>query len=163
MNLLTEMDKAYIAGFFDGEGCVGYYNASQTAKHRPSYFHTSVHVCNIDPCVIKWIADVTGIGRVNILRSRDKTRRTAYQWQIGKKADVLDFLNAIRPYIKVKSAQVETILTHLALEASYIKRHGSVTPEIVVARQHVSDEMKRMKWSTFSESVETRQAEPPVH
>lgn len=163
MNTLTELDKAYIAGFFDGEGCVGYYNASKTMKNRPSYFHTSVQVCNIDPCVIKWVAETTGVGRCQITRFKDKKRRTAYQWQIGKKADVIVFLNAIRPYLKVKAAQVDMILGHLALESSYVKKHGSVIPERVLARQRVADAMKHLKWSAFSEGVETGQAEPQVH
>lgn len=152
-----------MAGFFDGEGCVGYYDASKTTQNRPSYFHTSVSVSNIDPCVIKWMADATGIGRCSVTRCKDKKRRTAYQWQIGKKADVIVFLNAIRPYLKVKAAQVDIILGHLALESSYEQKHGSVTLEVVAARQIVSDKLKELKWSAFSEGVETGQAEPSVH
>lgn len=163
MNTLSELDKAYIAGFFDGEGCVGYYNASKTMKHRPAYFHASVSVSNVDPRVIKWIADTTGVGKCRIMRFKDNKRRTAYQWEIGKKADVIVFLSAIKPYLKVKDAQVNVILCHLALESAYIQKHGSVTPEIVATRQRVADEMKQMKWSVLSEGVETGQAEPQVH
>lgn len=163
MNDLSEVDTAYIAGFFDGEGCVGYYNASQTQSRRPAYFHISVNICNIDPCVIKWIATVTGIGKAKITRFKDKKRRTAYQWQIGKKADVIIFLNVIRPYLKVKANQVDVVLAHLTLEATYIQRHGSVTPEIVKARQVIADKLKALKWQTFVEDVETGQAESQVH
>jgi hypothetical protein len=161
--ILTEIDKAYIAGFFDGEGCVGYYNASQTSSRRPSYFHASVNICNTDPRVIMWIQEVTGIGVSRITKFKDGKRRWAYQWQIGKKADVIDFLSTIRPYLRVKGEQVDVLLIHLALEAGYVKKHGSVTPEIVKSRQEISDKLKTMKRMVDPESVETRQAGSSIH
>lgn len=161
--VLTDIDKAYIAGFLDGEGCVGYYNASKTYSHRPSYFHASVSVCNTDPRVIFWFQKVTGMGRSWIIRFKDEKRREAYQWQIGKKSDVIEFLSTVRPYLKVKGEQVDVLLAHLAIEAEYVKKHGSVTPEIVKSRQEISDKLKNMKREVVSESVETRQVESSIH
>lgn len=162
MHTLSETDKAYLAGLFDGEGCVGYYNASRTSILRPGYFHTSVHICNTYPQVIEWVAAVTGIGRVQST-FRNEKHRTAYQWQLGKKADVIVFLTAIRPYLIVKAAQVDVILSHHQLESSYVQRHGSVTPEIVKSRQITSDMMKLLKRIPFVEGVETGQAGSQVH
>ena len=160
---IAEVDLAYIAGFLDGEGCIGYYDASQTSHNRPSYFHAAVNVCNTDPKVIFWLREVTGMGRSHIIRFKDGKRRTAYQWQIGRKQDVIDFLSAIRPYLRVKGEQVDVLLAHLALEADYVKKHGSVTPEIVKSRQAISDMLKKMKRVAISESVETRQVGSPIH
>ena len=160
---LTDIDKAYIAGFFDGEGCVGYYNASKINSSRPGYFHVSVSVSNTDPRVIFWIQQVTGLGKSKIIHFRDGKRRIAYQWQIGKKEDVVLFLSTIRSYLRVKGDQVDVVLAHLTMEADYVKKHGSVTPEVVKSRQDVSDILKEMKRAVFLESVETRQVGPSIH
>lgn len=162
-NLMTETDKAYIAGFFDGEGCVGYYNAIKSNKKCNPAYHASVSISNTDPRVIRWIGDIVGVGRYNIIRFKDGKRRVAYQWQLGKRSDVIAFLVTIRPYLKVKGDQVDVLLAHFDVEASYTRKHGSVTPEIVEGRRKVSDELKRMKRIDFPEGVETRQAEPSVH
>lgn len=163
MNTLTEFDKAYIAGFFDGEGCIGYYNASKAIRKRPGYFHSSVGVCNTDPRVVIWIQEVTGLGRSSIIKLKGGNRKPAYQWQIGKKADVITFLATIRPYLKVKGDQVDVLLAHLATETAYVKKHGSVTPEIVESRQVISDSLKKMKRREFLEGVETRHVESSIH
>jgi hypothetical protein len=160
---VTEVDKAYLAGFFDGEGCVGYYDAAKSYSHRPAYFHASVSVCNTDPRAILWIKKITGMGKSKIIRFTDGKRRVAYQWQIGKKADILLFLHTIRPYLRVKDTQVDVLLAHLATEDAYTKKHGSVTPEIVESRQHVADQLKKMKRMVFSEGVETRHVESAIH
>ena len=160
---LTEVDKAYIAGFFDGEGCLGYYNATLINGKRPAYFHASVSICNTDPRVIHWLSEVTGMGRSNITRFADKKRRVAYQWQIGRKADVVQFLTAIRVYLKVKGDQVDVLLAHLEAETMYVKKHGSVTPTIVESRQQIADKLKIMKRMSIPEGVETRHVESFIH
>lgn len=163
MNLLTESDKAYIAGFFDGEGCIGYYDAAKSYMNRPAYFHASASVCNTDPRVICWMQNITGIGRSNIIRFKDGKRRTAYQWQIGSVTDVTTFLNAIRPYLKVKGDQVDVLLAHFDAEASYKKKHGSVTPEVVESRQQIAMKLKEMKRMEILEGVETRHVGSSIH
>ena len=155
VKLLTERDTAYIAGFFDGEGCLGYYDATKT-NNKTAAFHASVSVSNTDPRVIRWMGEVTGIGKAKITVFADKKRRPAYQWQIGRKADVIAFLTTVRPYLKVKRDQTDVLLAHLDAESTYVKRHGSVTPEIVESRQHVADRLKVMKRMTIPEGVETR-------
>ena len=162
MKQLNNQDAAYIAGLFDGEGCVGYYDASRTYVNRPSYFHTSVHVCGVDPRVIYWLRSTTGIGNINCYRGKGK-RRMAYQWQLGNKSQVILFLTTIRPFLKVKDTQVDVLLAHLNCETSYVKRHGSVTNEIVESRQRTADKLKELKRIEYLEGVETRQAEPLVH
>lgn len=163
MLILETIDKAYIAGFFDGEGSIGYYNAAKSHKNRLGYFHAAVNISNTDPRVIFWIKEVTGIGRSQIIHFKDGKRRIAYQWQIGKKLDVIEFLSAIRSYLKVKGDQVDILLAHLTQESDYVQKQGSVTPEIVKSRQALSDRLKDMKRMDFSGSVETRQAESSIH
>lgn len=162
MTNTTEADKIYIAGFFDGEGCVGYYNAAKSNPRRPGYFCCHVHVCNIDPRVIRWIHQITCMGRVNVMKGSGK-RRTAYQWQVSKRSNVIAFLSAIIPYLKVKREQAEILLTHLMLESSYVKSHGSVTSEIVESRQQIVDKLKELKWMDSVEGVETRRTETVIH
>ena len=159
---MTELDKAYLAGIFDGEGCVGYYNATPTSSKRPAYHHAAVIITMTDPRIIQWVKEITGLGKVSS-SIKTKPRRTAYSWCIGKKTDVIAFLSIIRPYLKLKGDQVDVLLAHFALEADYVQRHGSVTPEIVESRQQITDTLKRMKRDIVVEGVETRRAGSSIH
>ena len=145
MNSLSEVDKAYIAGLLDGEGCIGYYNASNKSPNRPPYYHASVNICNTDPRPILWLQEVTGIGRSAITTFKDGKRRPAYQWQIGRKKQVQQFLEVVRPYLRIKDKQADVLVTALILESSYTKRHGSVTPEVVAVRRETELALKVLK------------------
>jgi uncharacterized protein YeeX (DUF496 family) len=110
-----------------------------------------------------WLREITGMGQSRVTKFKDGKRRWAYQWQIGKKSEVVEFLSTIRPYLRVKGEQTDVLLIHIAMEATYIKKHGSVTPEIVKSRQEISDTLKSMKRYGVPESVETRQAGSSIH
>lgn len=152
---LSETDKAYLAGIFDGEGCVGYYNAN-TSSETPAH-HASVHICNINKQVIEWVQEKVGGGRISLMGMNDPKRRVAYQWQLGRKSQVKAFLESIRPFLIVKAAQVDTLLAMFDEESTYPAR--TITPELIELRQRTERNLKAMKWAG-AEGVETRQAEP---
>lgn len=144
MNRLTETDKAYIAGIFDGEGCIGYYNANPNKEGTP-YCHPSVNVTNTDKEVIMWLQEIIGVGRSAVIKFKDGKRRTAYQWQLAKKQQVQEFLEVIRPYLKVKAAQVDVLLDLFTQEIGYVQRHGSVSPEVATLRLKTVEKLKLLK------------------
>jgi len=144
---ISETDKSYIAGLFDGEGCIGYYNANPNPQGTP-YCHSSVHISNTNQNVIIWVGKITGIGRSSTQKFKDGKRRTAYQWQLSKKAQVREFLEAIRPYLHVKAEQVDTLLELFKKEVGYIKKHGSVSSEVAALRVETVAKLKALKRAT---------------
>lgn len=141
---ISETDKAYLAGLFDGEGCVGYYNANPDSDGTP-YCHTQVCITNTNEDVISWVNKVANMGRVSMRMFNDGKRRNAFSWQISKKAQVREFLEAIRPYLHVKAAQVDAILNLFHTEKDYIQRHGSVSPEVAALRMGTVAQLRALK------------------
>ena len=158
---MTERDAAYLAGFFDGEGCIGYYNANPDPEGTP-YYHVSVNIVNTDPRPINWIRELLGFGRAKAVNFADNKRRTAYQWQISKRSEVKTFLDIVRSHLIVKAEQADILLALFELEKGYIKKPGSVSAEVLKHRQEAAVRIKALKRESM-EGVETRRAESLIH
>lgn len=85
----------YLAGFFDGEGCVGVYQT----KNRWGKQQVRVSIAQIDPRPIELFASVFG-GNIGIQKSKPGYRNLfRVQYTGGKAKDVLANLY---PYLTVK-------------------------------------------------------------
>lgn len=102
---LTESEKGYVAGFFDGEGSVTY----TTCNDR---IYPVVCFYNTNKPVIEWIANI--FGEFATHRTEDKRRvgknLDNYAVYIKKTRDVKDVLECLLPYLRIKRNQaVQTI------------------------------------------------------
>jgi len=96
-------DWLYLAGLFDGEGCIfGYVS-------RNRYHRLRTTVCNTNAKVIEWILSVFG-GRITHANGRNKPQHI---WYMDSLNDVKGFLHKILPYLKVKRLQAETGIRYL--------------------------------------------------
>lgn len=140
---LTETDLAYIAGIFDGEGCIGYYRTSKTGT---PYYHALVNITMTEGMLVNKLPELFGFGKVSIHKAKpDQNRRTAYQWQVGHKKQVQKFLESIRPYLVGKADQADVVLDLFKDEEKYVRCQGSVTPEVISRRQQVELKLKALK------------------
>lgn len=90
----SELDRAYAAGFFDGEGHVNF---------RP-YIH--VQIGQKDDRPLKWLQSAF---EGNIYVYKNEQNKGFSQWSIvGTRAQV--FLMQIQPYLRVKDLQVKNAL-----------------------------------------------------
>ena len=142
---LSEVDKAYLAGLFDGEGTIGYYN------YRNRYEPT-VMVTNCDPRIMDWLDLNVGYGNVVSLKTTDHNRKhVVHHWRVTGKKRTHDFLKAVAPYLMIKREQADLLLGLWETEATYNK----ITPAVLEHRAEVADELKRLKRSnlTLTESI----------
>lgn len=100
---LSQVDAAYMAGFFDGEGCV-------VMGRRPSGGYTltiSVNQSVKSADVLYWMQQTTGVGS-NVVRHRepDSTHAAAMRWQLNSDA-AEELLRQMLPHLKVKKPQAE--------------------------------------------------------
>lgn len=103
---LTTEDLAYMAGFFDGEGSITIHQNYRPSPRGKSPNHTlQVGIGNIDPRVLTWIHSHFG-GSFTIRRRRSPRHRIVAQWIIRCSKAAL-FLEAIRPFIRMKRDQVD--------------------------------------------------------
>lgn len=84
---LAEHEAAYVAGFFDGEGTVNYYNSS-----------LRVSISQKDRTVLDWLCSIYG-GGVNC-----RPNGVHVWWVNG--AGSFAFLSEVGPYLRIKVEQV---------------------------------------------------------
>lgn len=98
-------DLAYAAGIIDGEGCI--YIDRFVDKRRPNTrnYVLRVKVAMTDFEVPYWFEEMFG-GFVSVYKRKDVNCRPAAIWGITNKR-AIDFLNLIKPFIKIKQRQIE--------------------------------------------------------
>lgn len=141
---LTETEKAYLAGFFDGEGCVGYYKrADKSCKFS---YVSLVALSQTDFRPILWVSEKVGFGSVI---TKNGKKHIEHQWTTNKRQHVHEFLEAILPYLILKKEQAEILLAHLQVEGFEPFKKGSVTSEVVARRDEVYLKLRALKTSNM--------------
>src|SRR3990172_828553 len=119
---------AYIAGFFDGEGCVRLKNAN----------HVIAHITNSNQRILTEIQDLFG-GQI---RRQERTpNKTIYNWYITS-SEAYDFLKTLSPFLKEKGPQA-------MLAIKFHEQKGSLTKEEKVSWERVITEMKKQQPEPF--------------
>ena len=109
---VTELDKSYLAGFFDGEGCVSI-RKSQGKKVKPGY-DLEVVLSQNQRTILDEFQQKTGLGRIYI--TTNIRYGVTHTWRLYTN-DAKALLITILPYLRDKRDQAE-----LALD--FIHRHN---------------------------------------
>ena len=112
---LTQTEVAYLAGIFDGEGCI---SIMRRHCYRPRLgrvvkdYSIHVRVGNTSAQLLDWIAERVGgaIYSQKVVGNRQK----AWHWHLGKR-DAAEYLRLIRPYVIVKTRQIDLALKFIGL------------------------------------------------
>lgn len=89
---------AYIAGFFDGEGCVRIKEASQ----KGNSYYVWVAITNSNKQILEEVAELFG-GQVR--RAEKTVNKVIYHYLITS-SEAVDFLMVLQPFLKDKAEQV---------------------------------------------------------
>ena len=82
---MRDTDLAYIAGLFDGEGCVSYKQYDRKRSNNKKAYPTwsiRMEIAMTDRSILYWVHEVLGVGTVN--PNRYKTKYTVgwkKQWR----------------------------------------------------------------------------------
>ena len=112
---MTELDRAYFAGLFDGEGSVYYKRMDQMKHKRPGKPVHKVGVIRMeiamtDKDTIKWCYDLFNCGSFGE-RKVKKGYKRQWRWRVAHR-DALQVALASWPYAKTKLHKVEQIIDH---------------------------------------------------
>jgi len=128
------MNLAYIAGFVDGEGCIGF------GRARTSIF-PRVLITNTDREILEDIRDQFGGDIKPLAARRDRWKQGWYLRLSWSRA--VNFLDAINPYLRLKAEQARTIFAWDAIRLG----SGSVSK---IRRVQYDDAcsllIERIKW-----------------
>lgn len=102
---LRETDKAYLAGLFDGEGCISptwgsrkYYSEKEHTERISHYPRLLFVITNKNNVLLDWIREKMG-NFGNVYRGENGA---AYDYRITAQKEVLDVVNALIPHVKLK-------------------------------------------------------------
>lgn len=90
---------AYIAGFFDGEGCVRIKHANQGGNS----YYVWVAITNTDKPTLDFVMELFG-GQIR--KAEKKTNKWAYHFLITS-SEAVDMLKTLLPFLRQKKEQAE--------------------------------------------------------
>ena len=116
---MKDTNVAYIAGLFDGEGCVSYKQYMRKRSHNKKAYPTwqiRLEMAMTDKSILIWVCEVLGVGTVT-----EKKYKTAYtvgwkkqwRWRCSHR-DAYYVSCLLFPYAHVKLAGIQKIISHYA-------------------------------------------------
>jgi len=150
----SETDKAYAAGFFDGEGCV-YVRSQHRPSHEAKGWHVSAYglvvVSQVDPRPLQWMQARWG-GAIRQLKRRSAARpndRHAWEWNCSAR-QCYALLHDIRPWLRVKGEQADNVFRLEAMARPMARGWGG----------HMTEEESRMQEEITAEARRLNQLRP---
>ena len=115
--MIPECDRAYIAGLFDGEGCVSYKQYNRKRAHNKKAYPTwqiRLEIAMTDKSVLVWLNEILGVGTVG--EKRYKTKYTKgwkkqWRWRCSHR-DAFYVCCLIWPWTHVKLPEIQKIIQH---------------------------------------------------
>tara|TARA_R100000750_G_scaffold5997_1_gene4677 strand:- start:2046 stop:2438 length:393 start_codon:yes stop_codon:yes gene_type:complete len=113
---VNQNDIAYIAGLFDGEGSVSYYQRKEKQKNKKKAYNYWVIRCEMsmtDQYVMEWFYKTLDVGTLT-KRLPTKSwvgRKMQWRWRCGYR-DAYSFAKIIWPHTQVKLHKIEQIIDH---------------------------------------------------
>ena len=99
-------EPAYLAGFFDGEGCI---RVNKTKTENSPNYHLIVTIANNDRSILDSCLEAYG-GDV-----REKGKTGCYSWSLFNKVHIKQFLLDTLPYLVVKRDEALTGMDYIDL------------------------------------------------
>ena len=108
-------EAGYIAGLFDGEGCVTYKRQMKKRGDKKAYptWNIRMEVNMTDKDVIHWLHETLGVGTFGEKppHKGQLGRKMQYRWRCGFR-DALQVAKLLWPYAIVKLHKIEQIIDH---------------------------------------------------
>lgn len=108
--LLNDVDRAWVAGFLEGEG-------SFIATHAGGARVIRITASSIDRDVLERLQAITGVGNINLNYPAKGNHHACWIWQVARRADVCAMMRDIYPLMGVRRQ-------HRILRCLAFARHG---------------------------------------
>lgn len=106
---MREIDLAYIAGLFDGEGSVNIYSY-RSSKNGRQYRRPILRITNTHKETLEFVKKFFDSGFIHKKKDKRDTRKSCFNYQVGN-SRALEILKELRPFLKVKAAWADYIFS----------------------------------------------------
>ena len=130
---MTEEEKAYLAGFIDGEGSImlsGRKGGGWSAGSGKVYYGLRIIVTQTNLAILEVMRKMTTLGTIVKGHAATDVRACSFQWRLDH-YDAIALLEQIRPYLILKKPQAELALYFADFKAKQQpkrKKRGAVAP-----------------------------------
>lgn len=133
---MTSVERAYLAGFFDGEGNVGVHLQQGGPNTQPV-----IQIVQKDRAVLEAIRLSTGLGHVS--QFRKTPGREGWIWKVHSRVDVAAFAEMLLPYAKVKRPELELIVEYCSLTTEDMERRTAIRNLLLVRKRPLTVQSPR--------------------
>lgn len=106
---MTKIEKAYIAGLLDGEGCI-HISRTKTNKIdgyiKPYKYSLHVRIRTCDTVLSQYCHSKFGIGSLHKCKAYKSNHNESYEWHVASN-NALQILKILLPYLKLKKGHAE--------------------------------------------------------
>jgi len=131
---MTETEKAYIAGLFDGEGSVTCIQRKTKRNDRGGKIYIQWDIrCEMsmtDRYIMEWVYEKLGFGSLKERKAHKSWlgKKTQWRWRCGFR-DAYSFAKIVWPHVQVKLHKIEQIIDHYSPEDQSHKGENVVNLE----------------------------------
>src|SRR5258708_3424178 len=101
-------DKAYLAGFIEGEGCISGIRKGRDSRAL-SFFMARIGVGMTSESLVRWVKRTTGIGSVNPKPLSLPSKKKQWVWTADS-YDAVRVVKIVLPFLRLKERQARNIL-----------------------------------------------------
>lgn len=151
LDSLSEIDIAYIAGFFDGEGCVCVHHAGKETENKKSIYILTATIANTNKSVMDYLHSVLG----GYIAENNKIIgcKTCYVLHFNSRK-AYKLLEKLLPYLRVKKKQAE--LTMKLRDIITNKKRRKLNDEDIKERELIRQEMLELNKRFSNKNIERR-------
>jgi hypothetical protein len=126
---MKEKNWSYVAGLFDGEGCISICNRKD--KHEDTAFIFCIQITNTNTTLMKWLVEhFGGVYYSQDGKSRNPKWKPSFRWRVKGRKNEEEFLLGILPYLVIKREQAL-----LALEFVRMWQEKNPTRRLEIAQK----------------------------
>lgn len=145
---LSETDKAYLAGFIDGEGSISIRRYNPKPDHRESW-GIVIRISNLNKRVLEYVSEKAGQGTIQKIKMNKykgrENQRDYYQFSVhSKRAAIL--LQEILPYLKIKQKQAK-----IAIGFQKLIRYDWTRKDLPRGFSYIPEENLQKRWILWEE------------
>ena len=114
---MRDVDAAYIAGLFDGEGCVSYKQYMRKRSHNKKPYPTwqiRLEIAMTDRSILVWLNEILGVGTVGEKKYKSKYAlgwKKQWRWRCSHR-DAFYVACLMWSYAHVKLGKLQKIIDH---------------------------------------------------
>ena len=139
--ILSESERAYLAGLIDGEGCIGLtkYHSRILRQDRIGCYCARMSIAMTGKELYDFQAEI-GVGKIRTQKRQHAHWKDVHVWHMGANA-CRTILPQVIPYLRFKRQQAILLLEYLNLSAHVAKRDGKAVDDYWVKVDRIREEL----------------------